>query len=131
MKLRPIGMALLSATLALLVGASMPSWAASEKPPKLALKDVKALIASAKTPAEHLRLAWYFNHEAEKYEAEARDHDEMIDVYRMNPRAAKTPGGVGTIEHCEFLAKLNREMARTLREMAAAHEEMAEEARKK
>ena len=125
MKSRSIRIALLSAMLVLFVGASVPSWAASEKPPKLTLKDVKALITTAKAPAEHLKLAWYFNNEAEKYEAEARDHDEMLEVYR------KTPGGGGTIEHCEFLAKLNREMARTLREMAAAHEEMAREASKK
>lgn len=123
--MKSIRMALISATLALFLGASMPSWAASEKPPKLTLKDVKALIATAKTSAEHLRLAWYFNQEAEKYEAEAKDHDEMIEVYRQ------TPGGVGTIEHCELLAKLNREMAKALREMAAAHQEMATQAGKK
>jgi hypothetical protein len=110
----------------------MPSWAASEKPPKLTLKDVKALIATAKKPAEHLRLAWYFNHEAEKYEAEARDHDEMIEAYRKNPTpwASETLGGVRTIEHCEFLAKSNREMAKALREMASTHEEMAKAAGK-
>ena len=49
----------------------------------------------------------------------------MIEVYR------KASLGVGTIEHCELLARLNREMARALRAMAAAHEEMAKQAGKK
>jgi hypothetical protein len=121
----PIRIAVLSAMLSVFVGESIPSLIASEKPAKLTLKDVKALIGTAKTPTDHRRLVWYFNHEAEKYEAEARDHEEMIEVYR------KTPRGVRTIEHCEYLAKLNREMAHALREMAAAHEEMAKEASKK
>jgi hypothetical protein len=56
----------------------------------------------------------------------------MIEAYRRNsaPQAIKAPGGVGTIQHCEFLAKSDREMAKAFREMAAAHEEMAKEAAK-
>jgi hypothetical protein len=43
----------------------------------------------------------------------------------------KTPGASGTIQHCESLAKSDREMAKALREMSEAHEEMAEEAGKR
>jgi hypothetical protein len=136
MKSRSIRIAVLSAAFALLVAASLPSWASDRPPmkngPIMTAKEAKALIATAKTAKDHLKLARYFNQEAEQFDAEARDHDEMIEAYRTNPnpRAEKTPGGVGTIAHCEFLAKSNREMAKALREMAAAHEEMAKEAGK-
>ena len=136
MKSRSIRMAVLSATLALFVAASLPSWA-GDRPvmkngPAMTAKEAKALIVTAKTAKEHLKLARYFNQQAVQFEADAKDHDEMVEAYRKIPttRAEKTPGGVGTIAHCEFLAKSDREMAKALREMAAAHEEMAKEAAK-
>ena len=131
-----IRMAVLSAALALFAAASLPSWAAGSAPmkngPATTAKEARTLAASARTAEEHLKLARYFNEQGDQNEAEARDHDEMIEAYRTNPttRAEKTPGGVGTIAHCEFVAKSNREMAHALRGMAAAHEEMAREAAK-
>ena len=136
MRLKTIRTAVLSATVALFVAVSLPSWAADKAPmkngPAMTAKEARTLVATAKTPKEHLKLAGYFNQQGDRYEAEARDHDEMIEAYRKNAttRAEKTPGGVGTIEHCEFFAKSNREMAKVSRKMAAAHEEMAKEAAK-
>lgn len=136
MKSRSIKLAVLSGMLALFVAAALPSWASDKPPmkngPTLTAKEAKALIETAKTPKEHLKLAQYFSQQADQFEADAKDHDEMIEAYRKNsaPRAIKAPGGVGTIQHCEFLAKSDREMAKALREMAAAHEEMAKEAAK-
>ena len=125
-----IRMAVLSAALALFAAASLPSWAAGSAPmngPAMTAKEARTLAATARTAEEHLKLARYFNEQGDQNEAEARGHDEMIEAYRNNPttRAEKTPGGVGTIAHCEFVAKSNREMAKALREMAATHEEMA------
>jgi hypothetical protein len=136
MKSRSIKMAVLSGMLALFVAAALPSWASDshqmKNGPTLTTKEAKALIETAKTPKEHLKLAQYFSQQADQSEAEAKDHDEMIEAYRRNsaPQAIKAPGGVGTIQHCEFLAKSDREMAKAFREMAAAHEEMAKEAAK-
>jgi hypothetical protein len=129
MKSQTIRVTLLSATLTLFGALSTPSWAASEKLPTLTPKDVKALIARAKTPAEHRRIARYFNHEAEKYEADGKDHEDMIEAYRQNPMP-KNLQGPGTISHCEILVSSNREMAKTARELAAAHEQMTKEAAK-
>ena len=136
MKSRSNKMAVLSGMLALFVAASLPSWASDphqmKNGPTMTAKEANALIATAKTAKEHLKLAQYFSQQAVQFEADARDHDEMIAAYRKNPttRAEKTPGGVGTIEHCQFFAKSDREMATALHEMAAAHEEMAKEAAK-
>jgi hypothetical protein len=131
MRTRTIKVALLSVTLTLLMGLPLTSWAASDKLPALTAKDVKALIATAKTPEQHLRIANYFRHEAEKYEAEAKDHAEMEEAYRQNPLPKNIGGGSGPISHCEILAKSSQEMANTARELAAEHEQMAKEAKQK
>lgn len=126
---------LLSATVALLAGLSTSAWAGNshmmKDGPILTAKEAKSLVATAKTPKDHLKLALYFSQRADRYDAEAKDHDDMIEIYRKtpNPQASKMPGGVGTIEHCEFFAESDREMAKALREMAVAHQEMAPEAR--
>lgn len=131
MRSRLIGLALLSAGLVLFTSA--PSWGSDKPPmkngPTLTAKEATALIATARTSKDHAKLAQYFSQEADQFEADAKDHDEMIVAYRkvVNPRSIKTPGAAGTIEHCEFLAKSDREMAKALREMAAAHQEMAKE----
>jgi hypothetical protein len=133
MKSKSIRMAVLSGTLALFVAAILPSWAGDRPPvkngPTLTAKEAKALIATANTAREHLQLGQYFNQQADQFEVEAREHDAMMEAYRKNPttRAEKNPGGVGTIEHCEYLAKSNREMAKASRQMAAAHEAMENE----
>ena len=135
MRFQLIGLALLSAGLVLF--GSAPSWAADkpsmENGPIMTAKEATALIATAKTPKNHKRLALYFSQEADRLEADAGEHDQMIVAYRnaLYPRSMKTPGASGTIEHCESLAKSDREMAKALREMAEAHEEMAEEAGKR
>lgn len=102
--------------------------------PVMTAREAKALIANASTPKEHLKIARYFNQEAEQFEAEARDHEELVAAYRKNPAPwaaqPKTPAAFRTLEHCEFLARSSREMAKALREMAASHEEMAKDASK-
>lgn len=137
MNTRSIRLAVLSATVALLAGMPTTSWAGDshmmKNGPVLTAKEAKTLAATATSPKDHLKLALYFNQQAGQFEADAKDHDGMIEAYRKtpNPRATKTPGGVGTIEHCEFFAKSDREMAKAFREIAAAHEEMAREARER
>ena len=107
-----------------------PSWAGAKLPmrngPTMTAKEAKALVETAKTAKEHLKLARYFRQEAGQFEAEARDHEDLIAAYRKRPASLSAKStGFRTVEHCEFLAKSGREMAKALREMAAAHEEMA------
>ena len=131
MKTQLIRISLMSAILSLFVASSLPSWA-SDAPlvkdgPVMTAREAKILVVSAKTAKEHNKLARYFTQRAVHFEAEAREHDEMIETYRISPTpwASKNPGSVRTIEHCEYLAKSNREMAKAMRETAVVHEEMA------
>lgn len=96
-------------------------------------KRVKALIAGAKAPEDHLKLAAYFNQEADRLDADAKGHADLAEVYRQNPNTTGggKQSGTGSIfrtaEHCDSAAKSLREAAKSLRGLAADHEQMAKD----
>ncbi len=118
------------ALFALVVGTVSTAQAA--EPKHLSKKQVKTLIATAKSPADHMQLARYFKAEADRLEAEAKEHDELAEVYRKSmtsqASAIKNPMAPNTAGHCEYFAKSVREAAKSARELAAAHEQMAKDA---
>jgi hypothetical protein len=71
----------------------------------LSASQVKALTASAKTPAEHLKLAKHYEAVAARHEAEAREHDALAAEYSKNPTGheQKHPMSGQTAEHCKGL----------------------------
>lgn len=95
-------------------------------------KEVKALVANAKTPADHMKLARHFNAMAEKHEAEALEHEALVVEYTRNPRmgSSKTPMSPNSAEHCKYFAEHCRKAAKEMRAMAANHEAMAKDAGK-
>jgi hypothetical protein len=105
-----------------------PAAIAQAKPGDLlASKEVQDLIANAKTPADHLKLARHFTALAARYDAEAVDHAAEAKAYRSGPNAAesKRPSSPGTAAHCDRLAKAAREAATAARDLANDHEKMA------
>ena len=90
-------------------------------------KDVRDLIANAKTPAEHRKLAKHFAAVAARYDADAVDHVAEAKAYRSAPNAAesKRPGSPDTAVHCDRLADAARNAATAARELARDHEQMA------
>jgi hypothetical protein len=93
----------------------------------LPAKEVRDLIANAKTPAEHTKLAKHFAAIAARYETEATDHVAEAAAYRNapNPSASKRPGAPDTAAHCERLAKAAQQAAAAARDLARDHERMA------
>jgi hypothetical protein len=102
----------------------------------IASKRVKALIASAKTPQDHLKLAAYFTQEADRLDADAKVHQELAEGYQQNPNTTGggKQSGTGSIfrtaEHCDSAAKSLRDAARSLREPAGEHQRMAKDVAK-
>jgi hypothetical protein len=88
---------------------------------------VKELTASAKTPADHLKLARHYTALAAKYDAESAEHAAIADIERKSSNASesKRPGAPGTALHCDRLADNLRVAATEARAMAADHEAMA------
>ena len=116
------------ATLAF-VGVGAVAQAASAK--KLSKKELKILIETAKTAADHQRLANYYSAMAVGFEEEAKEHSAEAEAYAKNPtiQEMKNPGGANTASHCRFFAAKYTEMAETARTMSTMHSEMAKNAK--
>jgi hypothetical protein len=93
----------------------------------LGSKEVRDLIANAKTPVQHRKLAKHFAAVAARYDADAVDHVAEAKAYRSAPNAAesKRPGSPDTAVHCDRLADAARNAATAARELARDHEQMA------
>lgn len=117
-------------TAALLLG-SISQMTAAEAV-QLSKDQVKELIGSAKTPGDHQKLAAYYRYEADKLEAEAKDHEELANAYRSRTDAVAQKHMMSgkTAGHCDYFAKSVREAAKADRELATEHELMAKDAGK-
>lgn len=127
---QPIRAAVALATLTVLLGTSnMVSQTSAGSNARLTKRELKTLVATAKMPEDHMKLARHFRQQADRLEAEAKEHDELAAEYRKNPSAMamKLPMSGRSAEHCEYFAKSAREAAKAARELAASHEQMAKE----
>ena len=88
---------------------------------------VRELIATARTPADHVTLQKHFLAVAAQYDVDATEHAAEAEAYRNNPSFmdSKHPGNPGTATHCDRFAELDREAAKEARDLASAHEHMA------
>ena len=115
----------ITATVALLsIAAGL--WGQSAK--LLGRKEVRALVAAAKTPADHEKLAAHFRAEAARLTAESREHTELAELYARSPSMhdVKHPNAPQTAAHCRTFAELYLKAANEAEIMAKAHEQMAQ-----
>ena|ERR1022692_4601800 len=98
----------------------------------LSKQDVKALVANAKTPEDHERLAKHFDAEAIQLDAEANEHQDLVAGYKANPsgQASKHPMSGKTAGHCQYFADDLHKAAAQARELAADHRAMVKLASK-
>ena len=107
--------------------------AAAETNPTLSKKELKVLLKSAKTPAEHLSVAAYYRQEAQQLNASSKQHSELAVTYAKNPpfpaMEAKHGDAFGQgANHCRKWAKLDAEQAEKATTLAGLHEDMARKA---
>jgi hypothetical protein len=97
----------------------------------LTSKNLKTAIANAKTPGDHQRIAAYYKKQADRMTAEAKEHDELAEVYAKspNPHEMKHPMSGQTVEHCKYFADFARKAAEQAQQLAKMHEDMAKEAK--
>lgn len=118
----PIRLSLAVAATAFVTLASS-SVAAQERPPGLLnTLEVRSLVARG-DPVDNDRLFAHFRVLWDRYLTEAERHDSMARSFTGNPNRAS---GSGRSEHCKQLAHLNRQSAKTLRELALYHKHLAE-----
>jgi hypothetical protein len=93
---------------------------------KLSRSEVKALLKSASSPDDHLKLAAYFKDEALQEEAAAKFHDEMAALYESNPPSQEGKSAKEMKGHSRYLAKNARKAAEAARKNAAYQERFAQ-----
>ena len=89
------------------------------------------MIATAKTPAEHERIAQYYKAKAVDYLAQAKEHEAMVAAYKANSSLSNDKNQASTISHCEYFVTTFKALADNSQEMATLHERMAKEAPEK
>ena len=95
---------------------------------KLSHKELKALIASARTPADHERIAAYYRAEAQTLAAKQREHEEELEQYYKN--TARYPSKYPTMgDHCRGLATYYKMTAQKAAALAEMHEQLAQGAK--
>src|SRR6266700_2530891 len=67
---------------------------------KLSKSELITLIQTAKAPADHMKLAKYYQYEATRLEADVKEHGEMAAAYDKNPMAHPIPKGQTLGDHC-------------------------------
>ena len=110
--------------------AQTPS-APQPKAEHLSKQQLNTLIATAKTPAEHERIAQYYRAQASDYLAEAKDHESMVAAYKANSSLSNEKNRASTIGHCEYFVKTFKELAVKSQELATLHEQMAKDVEQK
>jgi hypothetical protein len=113
-------------SIALLVCAS---GAAAENSPALSKKELKALVATAKTPADQQRLAAYYHDQAQRLTAKAQDFSAQADVLAKQPATVESKQGISCncTSHYRYFSKLYAQEAKDSETLAAQHEQLAQD----
>lgn len=99
---------------------------------RLSKKELKALIASAKTPEDHQEVADYYHAEAKRLRADAKEHKQWAEIYAKGPTGKSQEqamtGGAPAATHCQKWADLENQEADEADALAVQHEDMAKAA---
>ena len=93
----------------------------------LSKQQLATLIASAKTPAEHTRIAQYYGAQAQADLALSQEHAQMADQFEKNSVTSSSKFTTGTVNHCAYLAASYKQSAAKMQKLEQEHEQMAKE----
>ena len=106
-----------------------PIGAGAEGQPQITKKEVKALIANARTRADHEKLAAYYRSEAARLSAQQHDHVEEAAEYSKNPSNHPVPKYPTLGQHCRDLAGYYGMAAQKAELWQTCHDSMAKDAK--
>lgn len=112
--------------LAIFLAAPVASPAAEQQ--ILSKKELRTLITSANTAADHERIADYYRSEAKRLERKRLEHEQELAEYYKNP--ARYPGKYPTMgDHCRSLAAYYQIAAQKANAKADMHSRLAQDVR--
>jgi len=97
---------------------------AAETRSKLSNRELKTLLATAKTPADHQKLAAYYRDKAQRLNAKAQEFSAQAELYANQPATVESKQGTSCLcpKHFEYFAKLYAQEAHESEVLAAKHE---------
>lgn len=95
---------------------------------KLAPQQIEALVLSAKTNAEHTRLAVYYGARAASDLAQAMHHEQIALKYGASPVGSSSKFASGTVDHCMAIARQFKLHAARMRKLQQEQEQLARNA---
>ena len=93
---------------------------------QLTNRQLHTLIATARTPEDHDRLANYYELKAQEYRAQAQVHAQMLVGFMANSATNNDKSHFGTVDHCDFMFKSLNQRARAAHKQALEQERLAQ-----
>ena len=109
----------------ILMAYGSPSARASES--NLSKKEVKTLIAKAKTPLDHERLAAYYRSQEQLAKGKQAEHEEMLRRHQENPLSHRLTKWPSPEYHCRTLIRIFGDEARKDATLAEYQEKIADD----
>jgi hypothetical protein len=103
--------------------------AVAQTPPSTSKKELKTLLAAAKTPADQERLAAYYRDKAQHLRAKAQEFSAQADSMAGLPAVLESKQGIGCqcAFHYRYFSKLYTQEAKDAEALAAQHHQLAED----
>src|SRR5450432_3635921 len=103
--------------------------AAAETQPKLGNKELKTLLATAKTSSDHQKIAAYYHDKAQRLNAKAQEFSAQAALYANQPATIESKQGISCLcpKHFEHFAKLYAAQAQESEMLAAKHEKIGQD----
>lgn len=91
----------------------------------LSKHQLNTLIATAETPADHQRIAQFYQSQAQDYLAQSKENAREAEQSRSNPMRNNNKAVFSTVNHCEYYAQKFSDLAFKSQVLAQRHEQMA------
>jgi hypothetical protein len=97
--------------------------------PNLSARELKTLLATAKTPSDHQKIAAYYHDRARHLNAKAQEFSAQAALYANQPATIQSKQVTSCIcpEHFEHFAKLFAQEAQESETLAAKHEKIGQD----
>ena len=105
--------------------------AAAPNSPSLNKKELKTLLATAKTPADQERLAAYYEDKAQRLKAKAQEFSAEADYLATQPATIESKQGISCncTSHYRYFAKQYAEESKDAETLASQHAQLAQQYR--
>lgn len=117
-------LAVLSLVFVIALAANSQS-ASQQQSEKLGKKQLATLVANARTPADHARLATYYAAQAQNDLDEAQFHEQMAGNFHDSAVASSDKFATGTVKHCLYIHDRLKKDAAKMQALAQQQERMA------